>query len=82
MESDLMDNLYKVKIEMNKLKEYLQDMIKIIKEQQQQINMIIPKIGNITTNNMTTNMTNNNFNLNRNDKEVIETAIITSIFGK
>ena len=41
-----------------------QDMIKIIKEQQQQINMIIPKIGNITTNNMTTNMTNNNFNLN------------------
>ena len=41
-----------------------QDMIKIIKEQQQQINMIIPKIGNVTTNNMTTNMTNNNFNLN------------------
>ena len=42
-----------------------QDMIKIIKEQQQQINMIIPKIGNVTTtNNMMTNMTNNNFNLN------------------
>ena len=42
-----------------------QDMIKIIKEQQQQINAIIPKIGNITTNNnTTTNMTNNNFNLN------------------
>ena len=42
-----------------------QDMIKIIKEQQQQINAIIPKIGNVTTNNnMTTNMTNNNFNLN------------------
>ena len=42
-----------------------QEMIKIIKEQQVQINTIIPKIGNITTNNnMTTNMTNNNFNLN------------------
>ena len=42
-----------------------QDMIKIIKEQQQQINAIIPKIGNVTTNNnTTTNMTNNNFNLN------------------
>jgi len=42
-----------------------QDMIKIIKEQQQQLNAIIPKIGNVTTNNnMTTNMTNNNFNLN------------------
>ena len=42
-----------------------QDMIKIIKEQQQQINAIIPKIGNVTTNNNTTNnnMTNN-FNLN------------------
>lgn len=41
-----------------------QEMIKIIKDQQNQINEIIPKIGNITTNNMTTNMTNNNFNLN------------------
>jgi hypothetical protein len=41
-----------------------QEMIKIIKEQQVQINTIIPKIGNVTTNNMTTNMTNNNFNLN------------------
>ncbi len=42
-----------------------QEMIKIIKEQQHQINAIIPKIGNVTTNNnMTTNMTNNNFNLN------------------
>ena len=41
-----------------------QEMIKIIKDQQNQINEIIPKIGNITTNNMTTNMMNNNFNLN------------------
>ena len=42
-----------------------QDMIKIIKEQQQQLNAIIPKIGNVTmNNNTTTNMTNNNFNLN------------------
>jgi hypothetical protein len=46
-----------------------QEMIKIIKEQQQQINLIIPKISNIgpttTTNNTTMNNTNNNnFNLN------------------
>jgi len=45
-----------------------QDMIKIIKEQQQQINLIIPKISNIgpmtTNNNTTMNNTNNNFNLN------------------
>jgi len=44
-----------------------QEMIKIIKEQQNQINAIIPKIGNgnvTTNNNMTTNMMNNNFNLN------------------
>jgi hypothetical protein len=46
-----------------------QEMIKIIKEQQQQINLIIPKISNIgpmTTNNNTTmnNTNNNNFNLN------------------
>ena len=46
-----------------------QEMIKIIQEQQHQINAIIPKIGNgngnvTTNNNMTTNMTNNNFNLN------------------
>jgi hypothetical protein len=44
-----------------------QEMIKIIKEQQQQINSIIPKIGNttMTTNNTTMNNTNNNnFNLN------------------
>jgi hypothetical protein len=42
-----------------------QEMIKIIKEQQQQINSIIPKIGNVTNNNLTTNNTNNNnFNLN------------------
>ena len=36
-----------------------QEMIKIIKEQQQQINQIIPKLGNITN-----NTTNNHFNLN------------------
>lgn len=46
-----------------------QEMIKIIKEQQQQINLIIPKITNIgptmtTNNNTTMNNTNNNFNLN------------------
>ena len=45
-----------------------QDMIKIIKEQQQQINLIIPKISNVgpstTNNNTTMNNTNNNFNLN------------------
>ena len=46
-----------------------QEMIKIIKEQQNQLNTILPKIGNggttMTTNNMTTNNTNNNnFNLN------------------
>ena len=44
-----------------------QEMIKVIKEQQQQINLIIPKITNIgptTHNNTTTNNTNNNFNLN------------------
>jgi hypothetical protein len=39
-----------------------QEMIKIIKEQQQQINHIIPKLGNITNN--TNNTTNNHFNLN------------------
>jgi hypothetical protein len=40
------------------------EMIKIIKEQQNQLNTILPKIGNITNNNLTTNNTNNNFNLN------------------
>lgn len=39
-----------------------QEMIKIIKEQQQQLNHIIPKICNITNN--TNNTTNNHFNLN------------------
>uniref|UniRef100_A0A6C0EW86 C2H2-type domain-containing protein n=1 Tax=viral metagenome TaxID=1070528 RepID=A0A6C0EW86_9ZZZZ len=38
------------------------EMMKIIKGQQEQINSIIPKIGNITNNNNTT--MNNNFNLN------------------
>ena len=41
------------------------EMIKIIKDQQSQLNTILPKIGNVTNNNMTTNNTNNNnFNLN------------------
>jgi hypothetical protein len=39
------------------------EMMKIIKGQQEQINSIIPKVGNITNNN-TTNNTTNNFNLN------------------
>jgi hypothetical protein len=38
------------------------EMMKIIKGQQEQINSIIPKVGNITNN--TTNNTTNNFNLN------------------
>ena len=38
------------------------EMMKIIKGQQEQINSIIPKLGNITNNNNTT--MNNNFNLN------------------
>lgn len=41
-----------------------QDMIKIIKEQQTQLNTILPKIGNVTNNNLTTNNMNNQFNLN------------------
>lgn len=41
-----------------------QDMIKIIKEQQNQLNTILPKIGNVTNNNLTTNNMNNQFNLN------------------
>ena len=36
-----------------------QEMMKIIKEQQQQLNTIIPKIGGVTN-----NTTNNHFNLN------------------
>ena len=40
------------------------EMIKIIKDQQNQLNTILPKIGNVTNNNLTTNNTNNNFNLN------------------
>jgi hypothetical protein len=42
------------------------EMMKIIKGQQDQLNSIIPKIGNITnnTNNTTNNTMNNNFNLN------------------
>ena len=41
------------------------EMMKIIKGQQEQLNSIIPKIGNITnnTNNTTNNTTHNNFNL-------------------
>jgi hypothetical protein len=42
------------------------EMMKIIKGQQEQLNIIIPKIGNITNNtsNTTNNTMNNNFNLN------------------
>jgi len=41
------------------------EMIKVIKGQQEQINNIIPKIGNITNNTTNNNTTmNNNFNLN------------------
>jgi hypothetical protein len=42
------------------------EMMKIIKGQQEQLNSIIPKIGNITNNtsNTTNNTMNNNFNLN------------------
>ena len=40
------------------------EMMKIIKGQQEQINSIIPKIGNITNNNTTNNTMHNNFNLN------------------
>ena len=41
------------------------EMIKVIKGQQEQINSIIPKIGNITNNTTNNNTTmNNNFNLN------------------
>ncbi len=42
------------------------EMMKIIKGQQEQINSIIPKVGNITNNttNNTTHNTTNNFNLN------------------
>ena len=41
------------------------EMMKIIKGQQEQINSILPKIGNITNNNTTNNNTmHNNFNLN------------------
>ena len=42
------------------------EMMKIIKGQQEQINSIIPKVGNITNNTMnnTMNNTTNNFNLN------------------
>ncbi len=55
------DKIEEVKI-VNK-DEMLEEMLKIIKEQQQQIMELIPKVGttNITNNNNTTN--NNNFNL-------------------
>jgi hypothetical protein len=72
MQSDMNDNtIVEGKIHITtdmfmKLMNDNQEMIKIIKEQQHQINAIIPKIGgNVTTtnNNMTTT-NNNNFNLN------------------
>jgi hypothetical protein len=61
------DNISITKDMFVKLMNDNQEMIKIIKEQQQQINAIIPKIGNttMTMNNTTMNNTNNNnFNLN------------------
>ena len=55
-----------------------QEMIKIIKEQQQQLNLIIPKIGNITNN--TNNTTNNHFNLNVFLNETCKDALNISEF--
>ena len=57
------DNLYNISNKDEILIKLIKDndeMMKIIKGQQEQINSIIPKIGNITNNNNTTN----NFNLN------------------
>ena len=57
------DNLYNILNKDEILLKLIKDndeMMKIIKGQQEQINSIIPKIGNITNNNNTTN----NFNLN------------------
>ena len=56
------DNLYNIPNKDELLLKLIKDndeMMKIIKGQQEQINSIIPKIGNTTNNNMT-----NNFNLN------------------
>ena len=58
------DNLYNISNKDEILIKLIKDndeMMKIIKGQQEQINSIIPKIGNITNNN---NNTTNNFNLN------------------
>ena len=58
------DNLYSIPNKDELLLKLIKDndeMMKIIKGQQEQINSIIPKIGNITNNNTTMN---NNFNLN------------------
>ena len=60
------DNLYNILNKDEILIKLIKDndeMMKIIKGQQEQINSIIPKIGNIT-NNTTNNNTTNNFNLN------------------
>jgi hypothetical protein len=60
------DNLYNISNKdeiIIKLIKNNDEMMKIIKGQQEQINSIIPKIGNIT-NNTTNNNTTNNFNLN------------------
>jgi hypothetical protein len=58
------------------------EMMKIIKGQQEQINNLIPKLGNTTnnTNNNTTNNTNNNFNLNLFLNEKCKDAINMSEF--
>jgi hypothetical protein len=59
------------------------EMMKIIKGQQEQINNLIPKLGNTTNNNTTnnnTNNTNNNFNLNLFLNEKCKDAINMSEF--
>ena len=59
------------------------EMKKIIKGQQEQINNLIPKLGNTTNNNTTnnnTNNTNNNFNLNLFLNEKCKDAINMSEF--
>ena len=61
------DNLYNISNKNELLLKLIKDndeMMKIIKGQQEQINSIIPKIGNVTNNNNTNNNTTNNFSLN------------------
>jgi hypothetical protein len=55
------------------------EMMKIIKGQQDQLNSILPKLGN-TTNNITNNNTTNNFNLNLFLNEKCKNALNMSEF--